>query len=89
MVFEKLSLDLVKCRCFVQLEPEGEDSASGQALFGLGPRFTTSEPTFIMRGVYIKSKGKGERLGNCGPVSSLRTASGNHPVSPGEHFSRL
>lgn len=35
VVFEKLSPDLVKCRCFVQLEPEGEDSASGQALFGL------------------------------------------------------
>ena len=35
VVFEKLSLDFVKCRCFVQLEPEGEDSASRQALFGL------------------------------------------------------
>lgn len=35
VVFEKLSPDLVKCRCFVQPEPEGEDSASRQALFGL------------------------------------------------------
>ena len=35
VVFEKLSPDLVKCRCFVQPEPEGEDSASRQALLGL------------------------------------------------------